>query len=48
MINKQNEDTPFSSQEQENGVKDVAYMDVQLHLLIKDKDTGETLVNQRG
>lgn len=49
MINKQNEEMPLSPQEQPNsGIIDVARMDVQVHLSIKDKDTGEILVNQRG
>lgn len=49
MINKQNEDGQLSPQEnKDSGIVDIAHMDVQVHLLIKDKDTGETLVNQRG
>ena len=48
MINKQNEEESQSPQEKESGLIDVAYMDVQVHLLIKDKDTGDNLVNQRG
>lgn len=49
MINKQNEDIRSPQEtEKESGVMDVARMDVQVHLLIKDKDTGEKLVNQRG
>ena len=27
---------------------DTATLDVQLHIIIKDKDTGEVLVNKRG
>lgn len=48
MINKQNEEKPLSPQEKDSGIMDTARMDVQVHLLIKDKDTGENLVNQRG
>jgi hypothetical protein len=49
VINKQNEDIKLSPQEQkDDGIVDVAQMDVQVHILIKDTDTGESLVNQRG
>lgn len=49
MINKENN----NKEEQhlntpEPGILEVAYMDVQCHLIIKDKDTNEILVNQRG
>lgn len=30
------------------GFTDVAYMDVQCHILIKDVDTKEILINKRG
>ena len=47
MINKQsNKDE--SPDPKEEGPVEIAYMDVQCHLIIKDKDTSETLVNQRG
>lgn len=51
MINKQNNDNSAelsSEKEKESGYVDSAKMDVQCHIVIKDKDTGETLVNKRG
>lgn len=50
MINKQNKDnlSPQEKEQKEGGIIDIAKMDVNVHLLIKDKDTGETLINQRG
>lgn len=51
MINKTNDNTPEIPKEDisdDKGYKDTAYMDVHCHLLIKDKDTGEILVNRRG
>jgi hypothetical protein len=49
MINKQNEEKQLSPQEsKDSGIADIAHMDVQVHLQIKDKDTGKSLVNQRG
>jgi hypothetical protein len=49
VINKENEDKENPVPEKkESSFVDVAYMDVQCHLVIKDKDTGETLVNKRG
>ena len=49
MINKENDDKePTVEPKKEEGFVDVAYMDVQCHLMIKDKDTGEILVNKRG
>ena len=50
MINKENEDNATGDPELESngGFVDVAKMDVQCHLIIKDKDTGEVLVNKRG
>ena len=49
VINKENEeDKKPETEQKESGFIDVAYMDVQCHLVIKDKDTGETLVNKRG
>ena len=54
MINKANEDGVLPLESTPNNVPvkpgyiDVAYMDVQCHLLIRDKDTGEVLVNTRG
>lgn len=50
MINKENEDDATKKPELETneGFIDVAKMDVQCHLIIKDKDSGEVLVNKRG
>lgn len=47
MINSNEEDKKLIP-EKESGIKDTARMDVQCHLLIKDKDTGEVLINKRG
>lgn len=47
MINKENsKETP--EQQTNSGLVDTAKMDVQCHILIKDKDTSEILVNKRG
>ena len=47
MINKENADdkpcTPVMP-----GYIDIVDINVQCHLIIKDKDTGEVLVNKRG
>ena len=49
MINKDKENNQKTQKPAENsGFKDVAHMDVQCHVLIKDKDTGKILVNKRG
>ena len=49
MINKANsEDEKNPESVKESGYIDVVDIDVQCHLLIKDKDTGEVLVNKRG
>ena len=49
MINKENKDEEVKSvRENGPGFVDVAKMEVQCHILIKDKDTGEILVNKRG
>lgn len=49
MINKENNDNSKPADTvKESGYIDVAHMDVQCHLVIKDKDTGEILVNKRG
>ena len=49
MINKANsEDENKPETVKESGYIDVVDIDVQCHLLIKDKDTGEVLVNKRG
>lgn len=46
MINKEN-DKPIQNLK-DTGFVDTAKMDVQCHLLIKDKDTNEVLVTKRG
>lgn len=48
MINKQNNNEPVKPEQKESSCLDTAKMDVQCHLLIKDKDTGTVLVNKRG
>lgn len=49
MINKENNDetnpTPLPK---EPGYVDVALLDMQCHVVIKDRDTGDILVNKRG
>lgn len=47
MINKEDNNT-LELDKNSQGYIDVAKLDVQCHLIIKDKDTGEILVNQRG
>ncbi len=47
MINKENE-TKSNPVPKEPGFVDTAAIDVQCHLIIKDKDTNEVLVNKRG
>jgi hypothetical protein len=47
VINKENDKKP-ESEVKESGYVDSAKMEVQTHMLIKDKDTGEILVNKRG
>jgi hypothetical protein len=47
LINKENDKEQPEPKKEESFV-DVAKMDVQCHILIKDKDTGEVLVNKRG
>lgn len=46
MINKEKEEN--KGQEEHPGPVDVVDVDIQCHLLIKDIDTNEILVNQRG
>lgn len=48
MINKENDEKKPETEEKESGLIDTARMDVQCHLVIKDKDTGQVLVNKRG
>ena len=45
MINKDNKEEKTPNPD---GLVDVAHLDVQCHILIKDKDTGEILLNKRG
>lgn len=48
MINKDNEEKKDTHAQEDAGCLDVANMDVQCHIIIKDKDTGDVLVNKRG
>lgn len=48
MINKENKDKLPTPVTPGSGHVDVAKLDVQCHLLIKDKDTGIVLVHKRG
>lgn len=51
MINTEmndKEQAPDPTPKKESEFIDIAIMDINCHLLIKDKDTGEVLVNQRG
>ena len=48
MINKENDEAKTNSPTEKDGYVDVAKLDVQCHLLIKDTETGEVLVNKRG
>lgn len=49
MINKENKDKEQKPvPKKESSFVDTARMDVQCHLVIKDKDTGQVLVNRRG
>jgi hypothetical protein len=49
VINKENKDKDVKvNDKKDDTFVDTARMDVQCHLLIKDKDTGEVLVNKRG
>lgn len=47
MINKQNNDKETKEQQQP-GYVDTVKVDVQCHIIIKDKDSGEVIVNKRG
>lgn len=47
MINKENENDKETPQNEDKFV-DSAKMDVQCHIIIKDKDTDKILVNKRG
>jgi len=49
MINKEDDIKEQQPEpRKEDSFLDVAKMDVQCHIMIKDKDTGEILVNKRG
>jgi hypothetical protein len=49
VINKENDDKEVKLEpKKESGFTDTAKMDVQCHILIKDKDTGKVLLNKRG
>lgn len=51
MINKENDDKKSPSDanpKNDDAFVDVAIIDVQCHILIKDKDTGKVLLNKRG
>jgi hypothetical protein len=48
MINKEDDTKQVPPEENKGGILDTAYMDVQCHIIIKDKDTGIELVNKRG
>ena len=48
MINKETDKEKPTEPEKESGYVDTARMDVQCHILIKDKDTKEVLVKKRG
>lgn len=47
MINKENDKKELGPKDEPSHI-DTARMDVQCHILIKDKDTKEILVNKRG
>jgi hypothetical protein len=46
MINKEKDKS--DNKTKQSGLTDKANMDVQCHIVIKDKDTKEVLVNKRG
>ena len=49
MINKEKADETNSAPlPKEPGYVDVAFLDMQCHVMIKDRDTGDILVNKRG
>jgi hypothetical protein len=49
VINKETDDKESKPEpKKESGFVDTAHMDVQAHIMIKDKDTGKVLVNKRG
>jgi hypothetical protein len=48
MINKENDKETTPEPKKDSGIVDTAHMDVQAHIVIRDKDTKEILVNKRG
>ena len=48
MINKENDKKEVPESNENPGPVDIATRDVQCHIVIKDKDTGEDLLNKRG
>lgn len=52
MINKEKPTNPEkkveNQKQQDSGYIDVVKMDIGSHILIKDKDTGNILINKRG
>ena len=49
MINKENDNKQEAPKpEPKDGFIDTARMDVNCHILIKDSDSGEVLLNKRG
>jgi hypothetical protein len=48
MINKENKQQQVPENKSKPGYLDKARVDVQCHLLIKDRDSGKVLVNKRG
>lgn len=49
MINKENkEEIEKVYTDADKGIIDTARMEVQCHIIIKDKDTNQVLINKRG
>jgi len=48
MINKENKNKQVQDNKRESGYVDLVNINVQCHIIIKDKNTGEILVNKRG
>ena len=46
MINKENE--VIKNEKDQPQITDVVDLDIQCHILVKDVDTGEIIINQRG
>ena len=47
-INKEEEDKKLIVENKESTINDTANMEIQCHIIIKEKDTNEILVNKRG